>query len=236
MFRRYTVLLLLVGLVLPAGAQYYGDTYIRCESGWFGSYKRCSVPAMRGYVELVRERSNHKCQLGYTWGFDRDGIWVDDGCKADFRVGGGRGGPGGMRGSVPGPDEYYGNDPYDRDRGMGTGTKVIIGAVAAAAIIGAILATTDQHPTEVEVGVVVPDWAVGRFRGYSPKTDRNVDVTIEKAGAVTGMLDQDVFTGRVTNDHKLYMGDVAFSMKQMGWGFVATAVDDPEDIVSLRRQ
>ena len=232
MFRRSTIAALLVALALPAGAQYYGDTFVRCESGWFGSYKRCNVPT-RGYVELVRERSNNKCQLGYTWGFDRNGIWVDDGCKAEFRVGGGRGGPGTYGGPGGG---YNRNDPYDRDRGMGTGTKVVIGAVAAAAIIGAILASKDNHPAEADSGVVVPDWAVGRFRGYSPKTDRNIDVTIERAGAVTGTLDQDEFTGRVTKDQRLYMGEVPFSMKQMGWGFVATQMDDPENIVSLRRQ
>ena len=234
MFRRCTVAALLVVLVLPVGAQYYGGTVVRCESGWFGSFKRCDVPT-RGYVELVYERSNHKCQLGYTWGFDRYGIWVDDGCKAEFRIGGGPGGPGGP-GGVQGGGGYYRNDPYDRDRGMGTGTKVVIGAVAAAAIIGAILATKDKHPTEIEEGVVVPTWAVGHFKGYSPKTDRNVDITIEQAGGVAGTLDQDGFTGRVTKDLKLYLGDVPFSMKQTSWGFVATAVDDSENIVSLRRQ
>lgn len=45
----------------------------------------------RGGVRLVRQRSDASCRQGSTWGYDRRGIWVDRGCRADFEVGGGRG-------------------------------------------------------------------------------------------------------------------------------------------------
>lgn len=84
--------------------------------------------------------------------------------------------------------------------------------------------------------MTVADWAVGQFKGYSPKTDRYLDITINKTGGVTGTLDQDEFTGKVSKDGRLHLGDAAFKMKQQSWGFVATQVDDSENIVSFRRQ
>lgn len=44
----------------------------------------------RGGVQLERELSRSACHLGDSWGFDSNGIWVDKGCRADFRVGGGQ--------------------------------------------------------------------------------------------------------------------------------------------------
>jgi hypothetical protein len=56
----------------------------------------------RGGVQLIRQRSGSACDYGRTWGYDRRGIWVDRGCRADFQIGGG-GGNGGGGGWKPGP-------------------------------------------------------------------------------------------------------------------------------------
>jgi hypothetical protein len=40
----------------------------------------------RGGVRLLRQRGNAECRLDYSWGYDRRGIWVDRGCRADFEV------------------------------------------------------------------------------------------------------------------------------------------------------
>ncbi len=40
----------------------------------------------RGGVQLLKQRSDSPCQQGYSWGFDRGGVWVDRGCRADFTV------------------------------------------------------------------------------------------------------------------------------------------------------
>ncbi len=42
----------------------------------------------RGGVQLIKQHSDSSCQQGRSWGFDRRGIWVDHGCRADFQVGG----------------------------------------------------------------------------------------------------------------------------------------------------
>jgi hypothetical protein len=38
-----------------------------------------------GSVRLVRRLSDKPCVEGRSWGYDRNGIWVNDGCRAIFR-------------------------------------------------------------------------------------------------------------------------------------------------------
>jgi Protein of unknown function (DUF3011) len=45
----------------------------------------CSIDTRDG-VFIVRQRSEADCIYGLTWGYDRRGIWVDGGCRADFEV------------------------------------------------------------------------------------------------------------------------------------------------------
>jgi Protein of unknown function (DUF3011) len=44
---------------------------------------------------MVNQRSGSPCTQGQTWGYTRNGIWVDRGCRADFWLGGGYRGGGG---------------------------------------------------------------------------------------------------------------------------------------------
>jgi hypothetical protein len=39
----------------------------------------------------VKQKRESPCVQGKTWGYDRNGIWVDGGCRADFEVGRGAG-------------------------------------------------------------------------------------------------------------------------------------------------
>jgi hypothetical protein len=41
----------------------------------------------RGGVQLSRRLGRAACQQGSSWGYDRRGIWVDRGCRAEFAVG-----------------------------------------------------------------------------------------------------------------------------------------------------
>ncbi|HXJ46251.1 MAG TPA: DUF3011 domain-containing protein [Candidatus Dormibacteraeota bacterium] len=38
-------------------------------------------------VRLSRQRSGSECIFGRTWGYTRRGVWVDQGCRADFDLG-----------------------------------------------------------------------------------------------------------------------------------------------------
>jgi hypothetical protein len=53
-----------------------------------GRYGHCDVDLRYGRPRLVRQESDARCQEGYSWGVDRDGIWVDKGCRGIFSVGG----------------------------------------------------------------------------------------------------------------------------------------------------
>lgn len=57
---------------------------IRCESV-DNRQRYCRVDT-RGSVQLVRQLSKTRCIQGVNWGWDRNGIWVDRGCRAEFRV------------------------------------------------------------------------------------------------------------------------------------------------------
>ena len=61
-----------------------GNAVIRCSSD-DGRRAFCAVDTQRG-VRMVRQISGSPCEQGRTWGFDRRGIWVDRGCRAEFEV------------------------------------------------------------------------------------------------------------------------------------------------------
>jgi hypothetical protein len=60
------------------------DAYLSCASDDMHRHY-CSADT-RGGVTLVKQRSDSACRQGYSWGYDRRGIWVDHGCRADFQV------------------------------------------------------------------------------------------------------------------------------------------------------
>ena len=81
------------------------DIELRCASNDF-RYNMCRVDTGRGIdVRLVRQISKTRCVEGRNWGFNRAGIWVDQGCEGVFRVARRwSGGPGhGHGGWQPGP-------------------------------------------------------------------------------------------------------------------------------------
>lgn len=63
-----------------------GDTQVvRCESN-DGRQEHCPVNT-RGGVRVARQISRAACIEGHNWRFDRNGIWVKEGCRADFEIG-----------------------------------------------------------------------------------------------------------------------------------------------------
>jgi len=71
----------------PAEAQVHR---VRCESRDYRE-RFCRTDTYGG-VRLVRQLGDAACREGRTWGTTRTGIWVSNGCRADFEVGRGRGG------------------------------------------------------------------------------------------------------------------------------------------------
>ncbi len=111
-----TFTLLAATVAAPAAAQSYGGNYgyddhgsqtIRCESN-DGRVRECRTNG--GRVVLERQHSKSACIEGRSWGYGRDGIWVSQGCRADFRVLG----YGGY------DDGYYGNQGNGSGYGYGS--------------------------------------------------------------------------------------------------------------------
>jgi hypothetical protein len=68
--------------------EHYGDRRVRtiiCESD-YNTRHRCEVNTQWG-VRLTRQLSRTSCILNRTWGYDSHGIWVREGCRAEFTLG-----------------------------------------------------------------------------------------------------------------------------------------------------
>ncbi len=61
-----------------------GGGLVACESREYG-YNLCPTGPIRN-AQLVRQISQAPCVQGQTWGVSRDGLWVDRGCEAEFRI------------------------------------------------------------------------------------------------------------------------------------------------------
>jgi Protein of unknown function (DUF3011) len=59
---------------------------IRCES--YGSRPNYCNADTRFGVVLVQQLSDKKCIEGRSWGADTRGVWVNDGCRGEFEIGG----------------------------------------------------------------------------------------------------------------------------------------------------
>lgn len=72
-----------------AAPHYTGGNRFSCESG-DGKRQYCRVDT-RGGVSLLRQMSQARCVRGQTWDYDREGVWVDAGCRGEFQTGRGDG-------------------------------------------------------------------------------------------------------------------------------------------------
>lgn len=57
---------------------------VRCDSN-DSLPRHCPADTSRG-VRLFRQLSRSACVQGRTWGFDDNGIWVENGCRAEFEL------------------------------------------------------------------------------------------------------------------------------------------------------
>ena len=60
------------------------EQIIRCRSNDY-QYNHCPTRE-HGPIRLTQQISKSACIEGRTWGYDRRGVWVDQGCDAKFRV------------------------------------------------------------------------------------------------------------------------------------------------------
>ncbi len=176
---------------------------LRCESSR-NRYRYCRADT-DNRVTLTRERSRRRCVLWSTWGYDKRGVWVDNGCRAEFRVGKG---------------------------GLSGGQTAAIVGVAGAIIAGTAIAVhkgkkDPQLPTWAEGRYRGHDQ---RWNG-----DIQLEVFSSGAveGFVT-QRDSERFTGRFEND-RLYLGPDEFKVSRDGDGFKARDTRDSRREIKFQR-
>lgn len=104
---RIQALLLIVGMLLAAPAAAQGSGIIRCESD-DGRPRECATGPLRD-ARIVRQLSRSPCVEGTSWGTHRNGIWVSQGCRAEFHVVGRSRGGDGWDGGWPGEGGWAGH-------------------------------------------------------------------------------------------------------------------------------
>jgi hypothetical protein len=208
--RRVIAGALVVALFAPAVPVGADRRTITCESR--GSrYTECRVDT-DGEVYIEREFSYRRCRLWDTWGYDKRRVWVQGGCRAEFRVG--------------------------RDGGIGAGGAVAIGAAATAAILAGVLIAKnkEEKANKAAAPFVAPDWSVGTFSGFDPKANIEFEIDVARDGTVTGTADGQPASGSVAKGDWLMLGTAEFKMKKASWGFSATEKTDSSLVIYFRRQ
>jgi hypothetical protein len=182
----------------------FASQTIQCKSDNY-RYRYCRVNT-DNQVRLERQRSRTDCRQGYSWDYDRYGVWVNHGCDADFRVG-------------------RGGSHDSRDKALVAGA-----AVAGIAVIAALAAQGSKGQQSSDI----PSWAVGTFSGYDPRVGSDVELTILPGGSVSGHAGGTSFDGRFA-DSVLRTDRQAFRLERQGNGFVAIDERDANHRVTYRR-
>ncbi len=68
-----------------ASPNYTGGNRFTCESNDDKRHS-CRVDT-RGGVVLLHQISSAQCVRGRSWNYDRQGVWVDAGCRGEFQTG-----------------------------------------------------------------------------------------------------------------------------------------------------
>lgn len=165
---------------------------LTCESIGY-KYRYCNANT-QDRVRLARELSTgNLCRQGSGWGYDGGGIWVDRGCRGEFR---------------------YGQDSRGRnDAAVAAG---ILGALAIGAAIGSTQKDEPVTPPPAPPVVKpsgVPAWATGSYQAWDPDSGDTVQLFVRATGAVS-LRDEG---GAVVNEGNLRDGMVYWRNGKRSW-------------------
>ena len=82
---RRSIAILTVTLLLVPAVSARAEFNVTCKSHGH-DHNYCPVDTSGG-VHLDHQLSHAGCWQGDTWGYDSKGIWVSNGCQAEFAVG-----------------------------------------------------------------------------------------------------------------------------------------------------
>ena len=200
-------------------AMVLADQTIRCESKHH-RHQYCPI-VTHGYVRLTRQLSHSDCRQGRSWDYDRRGIWVDEGCAAEFVV-----------------EDRHHTSHHSDHKGQGAAA-----AVAALALIAAAAAASDDEHDRYRDddyhhgghSSYVLGWMGGDFVGYNLKYGAQVSMHIRADGRARAQVNGTTLKGYV-NDERLYIGDAEFYIDRAGDGFNTTQLGDRSNQVHYHRE
>ncbi len=232
------------------GADYAGA--VTCESVR-SEYKYCPADTQSN-VRVSEEFSRSACVLGQTWGYDRNGVWVQGGCRAAFAYGRASQAQGGTPQTSIRCESQREEFKY-----CPASTRSLVRIAAEHSRSACVLGRTwgyDRNGIWVQGGcratfaygdgttgtgyssaapaTAIPDWLVGSFRGYNPLYDAGVQLDIAASGAVTGFLRGDRISGRYENG-KLLVEGVQYTVREETDGFRTIQDSDPDNQVIYTR-
>ena len=222
---RYLATWIALFLTASWGGIASADETVTCASD-NNRYRHCAT-STHGYVTMVHQLSNSPCQQGKTWDYDRRGIWVDDGCRAKFRI-----------------------ESDDHSKDSSKDAKVAAGVILGAAILGAVLSNNKDHDDNNHYDSdskynddayhgsrhtsYVPGWMVGTFHGHNTLYDTDVVMTIQENGQVRANANGQTINGYI-NDERLHVGNIIFDINRIRGGFVTSQEGKRENEVIYRR-
>jgi Protein of unknown function (DUF3011) len=168
---------------------------LTCNSNGY-RYSYCNADT-QGRVSLVREISTgNLCRQGSGWGYDDGGIWVDRGCRGEFR--------------------------YGRDSGGRNDAAIAAGVIGAFAL-GAAIASSQNNPPPPPAQPAPPPapvrtqlppaWAIGSYQAYDPDSGDIVQLVVGGGGRV--YLRNEV--GELVSEGDLRDGMVYWTSGKRSW-------------------
>ena len=241
----------LSAMLLLSSTQALASERITCESR-NNRYHHCRVDT-DNRVKLKQQLSDAPCIEGQTWGYDKKGVWVDQGCRAEFKVGKG--------------------DDNNNNSGIG-GLGAAATGVGALAILGALMGggsnadNTAAYPPDNsgypsnapyypsngpgyssnapnypynspnypyhQQGSAVPNWAIGTFRGNNPQYNTDIELTISPNGQVSGYAGNEPVQGYFRNN-QIQVGNLTLLVQPENQGFRTTQAGNPRSQVRYFR-
>lgn len=122
--------------------------------------------------------------------------------------------------------------------------KNAIAAVAAVALIAAVASASSKNKHEDRYhdenyhhggnSSYLPNWMVGRFKGYNIQYGADVKLDISEDGRVKASVRGTRLSGYV-NDGRLYIGDAEFYIDRAGDGFNTVQIGEESNKVHYSR-
>jgi hypothetical protein len=207
----------------------HADRRITCESNNY-RYHYCRV-STGGRVYLDNELSRSNCRQGSSWGYDSRGIWVDNGCRAEFVI----------------RDRYSSNDRDDDNDNSAGEIAAVVAIIGGLALAGTLLssqssttsASNPKYPSQTYDSTFgdrgVPSWAVGTFAGFNTAYNSELELTISPSGDVAMTVDKQPLTGKFSDGRILMSDGGELDVSADGAGIRTVRRDAPQSEVRYVR-